>query len=696
MSTDGTTQHILPWLQTIRGRMVVVFCSLFGFVLLAIQLIQLYGLPFGSHTGAVEAMTAQQLEILGAIADSRKDLLENWVRNRRRNARTIAENPLIQQLTPTTARNLPSGLATWLDAVREDYQLETIRLLDARTGKVLFEPQKGAPPAPSEQKAVTTMAGLEEQLLVTYDSASQASRLHILLPVIPQGDPDKEPQVLLDVETELDRFMIGELMPHLASLLGKTGEVILLDSQKRFLTRTKRPLADGTPPIPLQTVSPAKAAELAAAGSEGTINAKDYSGVPVMAAYRHVQLTPEIAWGLVVKRDQDEVFATLQRQTRIYWSIALLGITFTIIFALLIATRLTRPLRKMVAAARLIQQGVLTARTDEQSGGEVAELARSFNRMLNQLQAWHDELDHRVRQRTEQLTQSNSDLQKEILVRGKVEEALHEKTVQLEDEIAERQKVQEALEAFNNTLEVRISSAVAELRQKDDLLIHQNRLAAMGELLTSIAHQWRQPLNNIAAYIQTMQYLHHCGELSGEEMDRDINAVMEILRYMSQTIDDFRSFFRKDRDEHEFILRQVVDRSLKLISSGLIAHNIQVTISGDDTVTAVGFPNEYAQTLMNILYNARDILLERTVADPRIEIEIGRTGTRSVVCVRDNGGGIPPQILPHIFDPYFTTKGPATGTGIGLYMGRTLIERNMGGLLTARNTQDGAEFRIEL
>jgi C4-dicarboxylate-specific signal transduction histidine kinase len=283
-----------------------------------------------------------------------------------------------------------------------------------------------------------------------------------------------------------------------------------------------------------------------------------------------------------------------------------------------------------------------------------------------------------------------------VTERTRAEELLHEKTIQLEEEIGERQKAQEALEQLNTTLEERIRQAIAELRTKDDLLIHQNRLAAMGELLTSIAHQWRQPLNNIAICIQTLQFLHQHQELTEEELNQQIETVMDLLTYMSHTIDDFRKFFREDREAQEFVLREVVERSLNLIRAALASSDIQVTVEGDESVRAVGHPNEYSHALMNILHNARDILLERKVSNPRIRIAIKSEEGHTVVTVQDNGGGIPDAILPQIFDPYFTTKGPAVGTGIGLYMARTLIERNMGGRLTARNVDGGAEFRVEL
>ncbi|GEM_PF-1207587 len=288
---------------------------------------------------------------------------------------------------------------------------------------------------------------------------------------------------------------------------------------------------------------------------------------------------------------------------------------------------------------------------------------------------------------------------RDVTERIRAEEQLHDKAVQLEDEVAERQKAQEALQALNSSLEQRISETVNQLRQKDDLLIQQNRMAAMGELLNNIAHQWRQPLNNIAVYIQTMQYLSKAGELTDEEMDQDIKAMMEILQYMSQTIDDFRGFFVRDRAcAHEFPLTPTIAKALTLVTPALTASSIRTEFLKDDgeDLRINGYPNEFAQVLMNILYNARDILVERQISNPQIEIMVTRDKQKVVTTIRDNGGGIDEQALPHIFEPYFTTKGPAKGTGIGLYMSKTIIEKNMGGTLTAQNIRQGAEFRIEL
>jgi len=121
---------------------------------------------------------------------------------------------------------------------------------------------------------------------------------------------------------------------------------------------------------------------------------------------------------------------------------------------------------------------------------------------------------------------------------------------------------------------------------------------------------------------------------------------------------------------------------------------IEIDVQGDPVIH--GYPNEFAQVLLNIVINAKDILAERGIAVPKVVISAFRDGSSAVVTVADNGGGIPEEFIGKIFDPYFTTKGPQLGTGIGLFMSKSIIERNMGGRLMVRNTADGAEFRIEV
>lgn len=255
---------------------------------------------------------------------------------------------------------------------------------------------------------------------------------------------------------------------------------------------------------------------------------------------------------------------------------------------------------------------------------------------------------------------------------------------------------QKQLEEINSSLESRIEKAVAELREKDDLLIQQNRLSAMSEMISNIAHQWRQPLNNIGLIVQSLQLAFRANDLSVEELDGDIADTMKILQQMSEMIDDFRNFFSHEDVTSSFIVNELVSHLLFFVEPSLKSKGIRIQLDEEPDVTAVGYPNEYVQAFLNLILNARDELLEHRVENPLITIRIFEENGRSTVTVRDNGYGISEDVLPKIFDPYFTTKGQGNGVGIGLYMSKMIIEKKMHGSLSARNVDGGAEFRIEV
>lgn len=255
---------------------------------------------------------------------------------------------------------------------------------------------------------------------------------------------------------------------------------------------------------------------------------------------------------------------------------------------------------------------------------------------------------------------------------------------------------QNQLEELNCTLEERVSQAIAELREKDELLLQQSRQAAMGEMLNNIAHQWRQPLNNIGIYVQNMQLLRAAGELTDAELQSDVQSVMEIVQQMSRTIDDFRTYFHTEKTRQPFALKETVEQALRFVSARMEHHGIDCRLEVIQDITVTGFQSEYTQVLLNILNNAIDALDNRSSTGRWIKVTLGGDSDRSVLSISDNGGGISAEALPHIFEPYFTTKDPISGTGIGLYMAKVIIEKHMSGSLVARNTAEGAEFIIEL
>jgi C4-dicarboxylate-specific signal transduction histidine kinase len=227
-------------------------------------------------------------------------------------------------------------------------------------------------------------------------------------------------------------------------------------------------------------------------------------------------------------------------------------------------------------------------------------------------------------------------------------------------------------------------------------MIQQNRHAAMGDMIGNIAHQWRQPLNTLGLVTQKIGIFYGSDHFNQDFLDESIGKSLELIQFMSRTIDDFREFFSTDREKTVFRIDEAVSKALTLVEAGLREQMIKAEVRNGGEIAISGYPNEYAQVLLNILINAKDACTERKIKSPRLVISIGTENGASVVTIADNAGGISTDIIDKIFDPYFTTKGPQQGTGVGLFMSKTIIDNRMGGRLSVRNTELGAEFRIEV
>jgi PAS domain S-box-containing protein len=238
------------------------------------------------------------------------------------------------------------------------------------------------------------------------------------------------------------------------------------------------------------------------------------------------------------------------------------------------------------------------------------------------------------------------------------------------------------------------SQVLETLREKDLLLLQQSRLAAKGEMINYIAHQWRQPLTNISVLVQGMKDDYEDGEFNDEYLEHTVEQIMNLIRHMSCTIDDFRGFYKADKEVKQFDLKEITRKTLSFIADTLKENKIEAVLEAREDMVITGYPNEYSHVLLNILNNAREALVERQIESPRINIHLRREGERTVIAIKDNAGGISPNIIGRVFDAHFTTKDK--GTGIGLYMTKTIVEKHMKGCITVNNVDDGAEFRIEL
>ncbi|MBS4098756.1 MAG: DUF3365 domain-containing protein [Sulfuricella sp.] len=247
---------------------------------------------------------------------------------------------------------------------------------------------------------------------------------------------------------------------------------------------------------------------------------------------------------------------------------------------------------------------------------------------------------------------------------------------------------------INRFLGVRGSNTdITAFHENQQILIQQSRMAAMGEMIGNIGHQWRQPLNALALLHTNLKDDFAFGDLTRERLDQSMHEAERLINKMSCTIDDFRNFFRPNKQAQPFSLNQAVEEALKLVHTSFVHNQIEISFEATAEIQAFGHANEFSQVLLNTLSNAKDAILEKSAIPGKIAISLGQDEKRAWLILTDNAGGIPPQTLPHIFEPYFTTK--EKGTGIGLYMAR-MIMNHMDGSIEATNIAGGAEFRLVL
>ena len=273
---------------------------------------------------------------------------------------------------------------------------------------------------------------------------------------------------------------------------------------------------------------------------------------------------------------------------------------------------------------------------------------------------------------------------------GKLEESFNDMAIKIENLLKEEKEL-------NETLEEKVKEEIKKQRQQEQILIQQSRLASMGEMIGNIAHQWRQPLNALSLVIQNIKFSYETNELDEEFLDKSVKKANLLTTNMSRTIDDFRSFFKPNKTKEKFSLNDSVEKALELIEPTFEHHEINLLKEESKNVIYInGYKNEFSQALLNILNNSKDALLENKIKKAQIEICFYEENNFAIIEIKDNALGINEEIIEKVFDPYFTTKEEGKGTGIGLYMSKTIIESNMDGKLSVHNINDGVMFKIRV
>jgi PAS domain S-box-containing protein len=262
------------------------------------------------------------------------------------------------------------------------------------------------------------------------------------------------------------------------------------------------------------------------------------------------------------------------------------------------------------------------------------------------------------------------------------------------------------LQELNISLQDRVEKGIKEIHKKEQLLLGQSRLAQMGEMISIIAHQWRQPLSVVSMSAFSIQnkidlQKFDCNDKTSQKkfldfLQEEMRDINKYTQYLTGTIEDFTNFFRPNKQKESITLDKPIQKALNVLDSMIKKEDIEVKIDIETNKYINIYTNEVMQVILNIIKNSIDNFEEKKINEPQINITVKENKNKFTIVICDNGGGINEDILPNIFDPYFSTKSEKNGTGLGLYISKIVIENHSDGLLNVKNIKNGASFEIIL
>jgi len=260
------------------------------------------------------------------------------------------------------------------------------------------------------------------------------------------------------------------------------------------------------------------------------------------------------------------------------------------------------------------------------------------------------------------------------------------------------------LRRYNKRLKEQVQLNIEEIRKKDELLLQQQRMAAMGEMLSMISHQWKQPLGAINTAIMGIKIKIESGKFDLSDpfeqkkfltyLDRKHNSILEYVQYLSSTTDDFKNFFNPNKSKELTALGTPIENALKIVKLPMKKNGIEITTDFNANTEFMMYPNEITQVILNLIKNSEDNFKEKKTHEPKIVIATLLSKDHAVIRIYDNGGGIPDDIAKQIFEPYFSTKSDKLGTGLGLYMSKMIMEEHHNGTLSMQNQNKGVTFEL--
>ncbi len=646
-------RHIMP--VSICDKILLFFGLSIVMLFTLMGAVNYFGVPFGLYEGEYRKGKAAAIQRLTITADDKKKDIEQWLDHCLVGMKICADDPLRMASVRTLAASFHSGsglpkpdtrLEEWLSSVKDAFQYDAIEIVDSVSGTKLFSTEQDGTGSKCPVLGELFAGGTDwtDKIFMGKGGNDDKGFLYIAR-MVKGGDNGRSsdsPSVVLLLRSSMGNPYLMEIL-HDSELLGETGEIVLVDMQKRLLAPLKHKLPDGTVARLFDYRLSTRAAEYAAWGIDGTIESKDYRGLPVIAVVRHHRVTPDFGLCIIVKQDEREILAQLKNglyTTIVITSsglIALLGILYLLTKALL------KPLETLSSVVHRIESGDLGARARIETKDEVGVLANAFNRMVEKIQVWHEEFESQVHSQTEEIRALNTDL----------EQRVEHRTAQLE--AANRE-----LEAFSY----------------------------------SVSHDLRAPLRHINGFARILveDYDDCLDEAGRDSLDRICAASSK----MGKLIDELLRFSRVSRAEiscSNLDLTELAGNVAAMFRELEPEPRVNVKIAkglrvwGDATLLDI--------VLQNLIGNA----WKYTSHTKEALIEVGRCTVDGgeAFFVKDNGVGFNMEYSGKLFKVFERLHGDEIeGTGIGLATVHRIITRH-GGVIWAKAEEGiGATFYFTL
>jgi signal transduction histidine kinase len=680
--------------------MFLGFGLLFIVSFVTLRAVERFGLPFSGFNGVVEERRSEVFRGLKLTADLKKERLTKWVEERRDDSAVLAASPLMQSQVARLRASIEDlraegrqGEALWeavadtgvyrdlvghLRLVQESYEVyRNIQIAEAGTKIVIAGTDAadlgGEVFSPGYFEEAVEKGGILAG--VWREEKDGEIHLHIMRLMADRTAAESRGAALGDtvfiMHVSTDDFIAPIL--HTGGGLGETGEALIVDSEVRILTSLKHPLADGSKAKPMEYRIKALPATLAARGEEGIVETEDYRGEDVLAAYRYIPVTADMGWGMVVKRDKDEVFAQFRRTDLTLGLLAVAGVFVILGITHLTARNLTRPVVMLSETARKVREGDLDARGEVAGTDEIRELAADFNAMVERVQNWNRDLDEQVRRRTLELKGKNEELGREVKARERVQEAREELNRAL---MEKNEELEQVINVTSHDLRSPLVNIHGFARELGYLMEEVSAICERKDLPPEVAGELRRIVGD-----QVPEMLRFI--LRGaSKMDRLIQGLLRISRLGRAALEikelDMDSLMSEIADSVEFQLQE----------SG-------VTLDIDPLPPCLGDEMQVNQVFSNLLDNALKYLDPDRAGVIRVT---GRAdGDRATYCVSDNGIGIDPAYFDKIFDIFHRLNPRATtGDGLGLTTVKRILDRQNGTVMVESSPGGGCLFSVSL